>query len=153
VYLFSGLPQGSFIVRVIPLSGYASTVDSAVPGDTANPNLNADNNDNGIGTGTGQVYSKAVTLTPGDAATNNLVTNSTGTTTNPTLDFGFTSSFTKALISSDAAHTANPHVAIGEIATYQINMYIPVGTLTDRGAEAPCCRKVRQGLRGEIASE
>ncbi len=131
VYLFSGLPQGTFIVRVILLSGYASTVDSAVPGDTANPNLNADNNDNGIGTGTGQVYSKAVTLTPGDAATNNLVTNSTGTTTNPTLDFGFTSSFTKALISSDAAHTVDPHVAIGEIATYQINMYIPVGTLNN----------------------
>jgi len=90
-YLFSGLPQGDYIVRVTPPSGYTSTVDTFNSGDTTNPNANINDNDNGIGTGPGQVSSNIVTLTPGSlgAASNNVVVNATGTTTNPTVDFGF----------------------------------------------------------------
>ena len=91
-YQFSGLPQGSYIVRVTPPVGYLSTVDTAVPADTTDPNTNADNNDNGTGTSSGTVSSNVVTLTPGNlgALTNNTVTNATATTYDPTLDFGFT---------------------------------------------------------------
>ncbi|MBL8092312.1 MAG: hypothetical protein JNJ43_18410, partial [Anaerolineales bacterium] len=90
-YLFSGLPQGDYIVRVTPPAGYTSTVDTANPGDTTNPNNNIDNNDNGVGTAGGTVSSNVVTLTPGSAgaASNNTVSNATGTTSNPTVDFGF----------------------------------------------------------------
>ena len=91
-YQFSGLPQGDYIVRVTPPAGYLSTVDTAVPGDTTSPNANADNNDNGVGIAGGAVSSNIVTLTPGSIGTlaNNTVTNATGTTYDPTLDFGFT---------------------------------------------------------------
>lgn len=92
IYQFSGLPEGDYIVRVTPPAGYLSTVDSAVPADTADPDANADNNDNGAGTSSGAVSSNVVTLTPGNtgASSNNAVTTATGTTYDPTLDFGFT---------------------------------------------------------------
>jgi LPXTG-site transpeptidase (sortase) family protein len=48
------------------------------------------NNDNGVGTGGGEVFSNPVTLTPGAAQNHNVITNNDGTTYNPTLDFGFT---------------------------------------------------------------
>jgi LPXTG-site transpeptidase (sortase) family protein len=97
-YLFGGLPQGDYIVRVTPPVGYSSTVDTSAPADTTDPDTNADNNDNGSGTATGQVSSGIVTLTPGQGtggsagAANNIVTQSIGTTSDPTVDFGFTAS-------------------------------------------------------------
>lgn len=131
VYLFSGLPQGTYIVSVTPPPAYSSTMDSADAADSTAPDTNIDDNDNGLGTGTGQVFSNAVTLTPGNASLNNTVDNATGTTSNPTMDFGFTSGFTKVMVSTDAVHTVDPEVTIGEIITYEINMYIPVGTMTN----------------------
>ena len=91
-YLFSGLPAGDYIVGVTPPAGYSSTVDTAAPADTLDPNTNINNNDNGVGVAGGQVLSNPVTLTPGSlgAASNNSVNNALGTTTDPTLDFGFT---------------------------------------------------------------
>ncbi|MCC6501452.1 MAG: sortase [Anaerolineales bacterium] len=91
-YQFSGLPAGDYIVRVTPPAGYLSTVDTAVPADSTDPDTNADNNDNGVGTAGGAVSSNAVTLTPGfgGASGNNTVTDATGATYDPTLDFGFT---------------------------------------------------------------
>ena len=73
-------------------------MDTAAPADTdtGNPNTNTDNNDNGVGTAAGAVSSNAVTLTPGQGtggspgAANNVVTQATGSTYDPTLDFGFT---------------------------------------------------------------
>jgi LPXTG-site transpeptidase (sortase) family protein len=92
-YLFSGLPEGDYIVKVY-LPGYRSTIDTSpsnTPADVANPDTNIDDNDNGVGQGEGLIASFPVTLTPGDvgADSNNLITNSTGTTYNPTLDFGY----------------------------------------------------------------
>jgi LPXTG-site transpeptidase (sortase) family protein len=94
-YQFSGLPEGDYIVRVTPpTSSYTSTIDTADIADSASPNTNTDNNDNGIGIASGAVVSNAVTLTPSSvgAQNNNTVNNLTGTTTNPTVDFGFNAS-------------------------------------------------------------
>ncbi len=90
-YQFSGLPAGDYIVRVTPPAGYTSTVDTAAPADTTDPDTNTDDNDNGVGTAAGAVSSNAVTLTPGSAGAlnDNTVTQATGSTYDPTLDFGF----------------------------------------------------------------
>ena len=141
-YLFSGLPQGDYIVKVTPPVGYISAVDTANIGDTTTPNNNIDNNDNGVGTATGIVTSNLVTLTPGGlgAASNNVVSNSSGTTSNPTMDFGFieSSGFSKTIVDTDQSFTSGNDVAIGEIVTYQVSINLPVGvalenvTITDR---------------------
>ncbi|MFZ5818275.1 MAG: sortase [Chloroflexota bacterium] len=131
-YQFSGLPEGDYIVTVQP-TGYPSTVDTANAADTANPNTNADNNDNGVGAAGGDVSSNAVALAPGDAGAlgNNQVDNATGTTYNPTVDFGYVTSLAKAIIPpDDATHTTLPDVTIGEIVTYQVSFAVPVGGLT-----------------------
>lgn len=131
-YLFSGLAQGSYIVRVTPPDGYTSTVDTANNGDTTNPNFNIDHNDNGVGTGGGAVSSNLVTLTPGSAgsANNNVVNNTTGTTYNPTVDFGFInqSGISKSIIGTSEDFTPGGNVAIGEIITYEIAIDLSAGT-------------------------
>ena len=90
-YLFSNLPQGDYIVRVTAPVNTASTIDTDNAADTTNPDTNDDNNDNGIGTSGGTVSSGTFSLTPGStgALTNNTVTNASGETYNPTVDFGF----------------------------------------------------------------
>jgi LPXTG-site transpeptidase (sortase) family protein len=134
-YLFSGLPQGDYIVRVTPPAGYASTVDTAAPADTTNPNANINNNDNGVGTGSGTVSSNIVSLTPGStgSAGNNLVNNATGITSDPTVDFGFvtTNGITKSLIDTSETFTAGNDVAIGEIVTYEITIDLSAGGTYD----------------------
>ncbi|HUH96795.1 MAG TPA: sortase, partial [Anaerolineales bacterium] len=132
-YLFGGLPAGNYIVKVLP-TGYPSTVDTYDSADTASPNTNADNNDNGVGTGVGTVSSNVVTLTPGDAGalSNNQVTNATGTTSNPTVDFGFLTSLGKKIVSTSSTYTTGSNVAIGETITYEVDMAVPAGaTLTN----------------------
>lgn len=147
-YLFSGLPQGNYIVRVTPPVGYSSTIDTYDSVDTNSPDTNTDHNDNGVGEGIGQVSSNPVSLTPGSigALSNNTVNNANGTTRNPTLDFGFVSNtgFTKTIISTNEAHTdvdlitGLHNVAIGEIITYRITIELPLGipldnvTITDK---------------------
>ena len=137
-YLFNGLPQGDYIARVTPPAGYLSAIDSFDAADSTDPDVNADNNDNGIGTGSGAVSSAAITLTPGSAgaASNNTVTQNNGTTSNPTLDFGFIQQanpggFAKTLLSSNQAFTIDPDVAIGEIVTYRVQITIPTGTFNN----------------------
>lgn len=91
LYSFPGIAQGSYTVRMITPAGAVSTFDTFAPADTTNPTTNTDNNDNGVGTGSGTIVSNAVTLTPGAAQTSNTVNNATGSTTNPTMDFGLIS--------------------------------------------------------------
>ncbi len=90
-YRFEGLPQGDYLVRVVAPPSSTSTIDTYNAADSATPNTNADNNDNGLGTGAGTVSSAVFTLTPGStgALNNNTVDQPTGSTDNPTLDFGF----------------------------------------------------------------
>lgn len=136
-YQFAGLPEGNYIVRVTPPAGYISTVDTAAPADTTDPDTNTDNNDNGAGTGTGQVSSAEVTLTPGQGtggsagAANNVVSQSNGTTQDPTVDFGFVNNnggFTKTLADTSETFTSGSDVAVGEILTYEILINLPIGT-------------------------
>ena len=64
-------------------------MDTANAADTADPDTNTDDNDNGVGTTPGQVSSNLLTMQPGESGTNIVTTNPTGTTYDPTLDFGF----------------------------------------------------------------
>jgi LPXTG-site transpeptidase (sortase) family protein len=89
LYSFSGLPEGDYVVRVTPPSQYTSTVDTADNADTLNPDVNTNNNDNGIGINGGQVTSGVLTLTAGEVAPNITVNQSNGTTSDPSIDFGF----------------------------------------------------------------
>ncbi len=100
-YIFDGLASGNYIVAVNSPAGTVSTVDTNNAADTANPNTNINNNDNGLGILGGAVYSNAVLLTAGSsgAQNNNIVDDGTGAlvdlgaTHNPTVDFGFTPVF------------------------------------------------------------
>lgn len=125
LYLFGGLPQGNYIVRVLGPAGYTSTIDTFDSADNANPNANTNNNDNGIGTGAGVVSSAVVTLTPGStgAANNNTVNQNTGTTRNPTVDFGFVQPDAEIIKSVTPAQAT-----IGELVTYTLQIQVPPGT-------------------------
>lgn len=83
-YSFSGLTPGAYVVKATPTAGFRSANFTA---GTSNPDGNIDNDDNGLGTATGQASSAPITLSAGGEPT---VTNATATTTNNTLDFGFT---------------------------------------------------------------
>lgn len=89
LYLFRGLPNGEYIVRVTAPTGMISTIDTSAPADTADPDTNVDNNDNGVGTAGGVVSANPLTMQAGEVAANITVDNATATTTDPTVDFGF----------------------------------------------------------------
>ncbi|GEM_PF-1199428 len=87
-YSFSGLAAGDYVAYIVPPTGLGSSAGNTVAPD---PDNNTDNDDNGTpGTGAtlGFIVSQAITLTAGGEPT---VTNSTGSTSNPTLDFGLIS--------------------------------------------------------------
>lgn len=124
-YLFSGLPQGGYVVKATGPAGYTSTIDSFDQADNDNPDTNADNNDNGNGTGAGLTSSAVITLMPGAAGAlnNNIVNQNNGTTTNPTMDFGFVQA------NAGILKTVTPSQAtIGELVTYQVRVTVPPGT-------------------------
>lgn len=134
-YRFTGLPEGSYIIRVTPAVGYVSTVDTADATDTNSPDTNTDNNDNGIGENAGRVASNPVSLVAGDigAQSGNTVTNATGTTYNPTVDFGFRSNngLYKTILNTSETHTTGTFVTIGELITYEIRFNLPIGIALD----------------------
>ena len=88
-YNFQGLAPGQYRIVVSPNGATSSTPTSNTPDN------NIDNDDNGFPDNTGNFAGKTisglVTLTPGiaGALNNNVVSNATALTQNPTLDFGF----------------------------------------------------------------
>ncbi len=80
LYNFTNLAPGDYIIGVTPPAGYKS---SAVDGGDPDNNINTD--DNGIGTGTSETKSLAITLASGTEPTND----GDGSDGNLTLDFGF----------------------------------------------------------------
>ncbi len=90
-YQFCGLAPGGYRGTVTQTGPISSTPTDATP------NNNEDSDDNGGPTGSaigsipaGTIVSSAITLTPGAAGalSNNTVSNASGSTTDPTLDFG-----------------------------------------------------------------
>ncbi len=92
-YRFSGLPEGDYIIRAGGLANYTSTIDTFDSADNADPDTNTDNNDNGIGTGAGTVTSAQLTMDAAESAANISVDQTTGTTTDLTVDFGFINAY------------------------------------------------------------
>ena len=90
-YLFDGLAEGEYVVKVVAPAQTVSTRDDNPQNDNDDPDVNVDDNDNGDGTSTGTVVSATLTMNPGDDAgkPNRTTTHATGTTTDPTVDFGF----------------------------------------------------------------
>ena len=117
-YLFSGLPDGNYVVKVSETTGMISTLDTFDQADNNDPNTNTDNNDNGDNDRetAGVVASNPVDSAPGSTGikTNSTVSNITGTTTNLTLDFGFASRYSvgnRVWLDSDN----NGAIDVGEI--------------------------------------
>ncbi len=99
-YEFSGLTPGDYIVKVKTPNGHVSSTGSGSPliagiyEPAADPDDNLDEDDNGSdgsGADAGWLVSLPVTLTPGAAGAegNNVVDNAKGSTTDPTVDFGY----------------------------------------------------------------
>ena len=83
LYGFAGLTTGDYRVRITPPAGFtSSTGGGSEP--APDPDNDVDNDDNGTTTGA-TITSLPVTLTPGAEP---VVTNATGETRNPTVDFG-----------------------------------------------------------------
>ena len=97
---------------VTPAGGTSSTPTSTTPDN------NIDSDDNGFPDNTGNFPSRViaglVTTPPGSlgALSNNTVTNATGTTTNPTVDFGFVNPPTSVSLKSFTAYTDGNNVTL-----------------------------------------
>ncbi len=83
LYLFGGLPPGSYYVEVVPPSGAQSSTDIASSG---TPDNDVDNDDNGVTLNAGVVRSAIVTLTFGGEPTTD---GDSSTDSNLSVDFGF----------------------------------------------------------------
>jgi hypothetical protein len=81
-YTFTNLVAGTYCAEITPPTGHDS---STGPGQSDNPDDNVDDDDNGVITTTTNIRSNCMALAPGAEP---LVITSTGTTQNPTLDFG-----------------------------------------------------------------
>jgi hypothetical protein len=124
LYQLCGLPAGTYRAAVFPGGPNSST-----PTDTT-PNDNKDSDDNGAVTGSaigsipsGTIVSNPITLTPGvtGALSNNTVTNSTGSTTDPTLDFGLVVSPTAVKISDFSAFQTKDGVGLSWQSGFEAN--------------------------------
>jgi len=112
-YTFTGLVSGTYVVGVVPPGDYVSSEDV---GTTASPDNNVNDDDNGVGTAGGPIRSNPVHLVAGDtgAQGNNTVDNGTGSTHNPTVDFGL---FLGADLLVVKADDPDP-VVVGTLLTY-----------------------------------
>ncbi|HEY75553.1 MAG TPA: DUF11 domain-containing protein [Thermoflexia bacterium] len=112
-YTFTGLVSGTYVVEVIPPPNYASSADTPT---TANPDTNVNGDDNGVGTAGGAIRSNPVHLAAGDAGAlgNNVVDDGTGSTHNPTVDFGLFLGADLVVVKSD---DPDP-VVVGTVLTY-----------------------------------
>lgn len=89
LYVFNGLDQGNYVIGVVPPTGNVYT--SSINGQEINPNLNVDNNDNGIVTVAGETRSGTITLTAGTEPLGETPNNGNApdANSNLTIDFGF----------------------------------------------------------------
>lgn len=123
-YQFCGMPAGTYRGTV-----FSNGTTSSTPTDTT-PDNNEDSDDNGAPTGsaigsitTGTIVSNPITLTPGSpgALNANTVTNSTGSTNNPTLDFGLITPPTAVTMSDFGAEDTGNGVGLSWKTGYEVN--------------------------------
>ncbi|MBK7764288.1 MAG: hypothetical protein IPI46_13245 [Bacteroidetes bacterium] len=90
-YVFNGLNTGNYLIGVIPPAVAGGTYASSVTGQEVNPNLDVDNNDNGIITNAGETLTGTITLVPGTEPGGELPNNALAPDLNAnlTIDFGF----------------------------------------------------------------
>ena len=87
-YTFTHLLSDTYVVEIVAPQAYTSTTDVI---SSTNPNNNVDHDDNGVVLDSGNVIrSQPITLVPGDdgAQNENTVDDPTGSTYDPTVDFG-----------------------------------------------------------------
>ncbi len=85
-YTFTGLLSGTYSVCIESPSGFVSSKP-----DAGSPNADTgDSNDNGEGNEGGSVCTAPFTVQPGSTVGGAIVTQVTGTTSNPNIDFGLT---------------------------------------------------------------
>ena len=80
IYTFTGVPSGTFVVSITVPSGFRSSTPT-------NNAVGVDSNDNGSASGA-FIVSAPFTATPGTNVSTIASTNNTGTTLNPSIDFG-----------------------------------------------------------------
>jgi hypothetical protein len=123
-YQFCGMPQGTYRGAVFPGGPNSSTPTDTTPDD------NKDSDDNGAPTGVAigsipasTIVSTPVTLTPGSAGalSANTVTNSTGSTTNPTLDFGLVVSPTAVKMAEFRADETKDGIGLSWQSSFEAN--------------------------------
>jgi hypothetical protein len=123
-YQLCGLPAGSYRATVA-----AGPQNSSTPTD-ATPNNNEDSDDNGGPTGvaiggipSGTIVSNPIALTPGAAGalTNNTVSNATGSTSDPTLDFGLVTPPSAVTMSDFRALATGGGVGLAWQSGYEVN--------------------------------
>jgi uncharacterized repeat protein (TIGR01451 family) len=112
-YTFTGLVSGTYVVEIVPPGDYVSSGDTPTTGD---PDSNVDGDDNGVGTAGGAIRSNPVRVWAGDAGAqgSNVVDGGTGSTHNPTVDFGLFLGADLAVVKSD---DPDP-VVVGTVLTY-----------------------------------
>ncbi|MBL7773540.1 MAG: hypothetical protein JNM95_11810 [Chitinophagaceae bacterium] len=91
LYLFVNLIPGNYIVGVIPPPVSGGTYNSSTNNQEANPNLNIDNNDNGVNVVGTEVRTGTITLAAGTEPINENPYNASNldSNNNLTVDFGF----------------------------------------------------------------
>jgi len=90
-YIFNELFAGNYLIGVIPPAIASGSYSSSVNGEESNPNLNVDDNDNGIVTSGGETMTGTIVLLANTEPTGELPNNTStpDDNANLTIDFGF----------------------------------------------------------------
>lgn len=110
-YAVTGVVAGNYVMKAtLPASATSSTGTGYEPGPNPNNEVDSDDNGtNGSGANAGLMVSMAKTMTPGGQT---VVVNATGTTSNPTVDFGIIFAPSAVELIEFKAYQENSHVLL-----------------------------------------
>ena len=124
-YTFTGIISSTYCAEVVPPLGYTNTITTPTSG---NPNNDVDHDNNGViisGTANGGtvIRSNCMTMTPGAEP---FITTTTGTSANPTLDFGLWQPvvivLSKNAVPAPSTLTQTIQVGVGTRITYTLSV-------------------------------